>query len=158
MFRRIAIFSVATVLTACQPAAAPVVPATPEGASVLPADYDWRWRGNLGFGHLNFGETDREEGVDVLTLTCRANSKAVQVDWGGDGPATLSSGAASAVFQPGASTPLAHPVIAALGETAALTLTKDGHPVILTGKATGRKAIAGFLNYCSRPNPEAGPR
>lgn len=140
-------------LVACQPsgeAARTAGEATLPSGDAMPATYDWHFTPHGGTGELDFGDGDWAEGVSVFTLSCLPESKSVQMNWGFEEEAVLTSGTATGTFQPATGVPTDHPVIAALKSSGALDVGLSGADMRLVAKDAGKAEIAAFFDYCDK--------
>lgn len=138
-------------LVACQPSGGAGKTAgetTLPAGDAIPASYDWHFVAHGGSGDLDFGDGDWAEGVSVFGLSCLPNSRSVQIGWGSDEEAVLTSGTATGTFQPGTATATDHPVITALRSNGAIDVGLSGTDMRLVAKDDGKGAIAAFFDYC----------
>ena len=138
-------------LVACQPsgeAAKTAGEATLPSGDAMPATYDWHFVAHGGTGELDFGDGDWAEGVSVFTLSCLPDSKSVQMNWGFDEEAVLTSGTATGTFQPATDVPTDHPVLAALKSSGAIDVGLSGADMRLVAKDAGKAEITAFFDYC----------
>lgn len=147
-----AVMSMAAVsLVACQPTgsetdengAGPVV-----RGDAMPPTYDWHFLAHGGTGELDFGDGDWAEGVSVFTLSCRPETKSVEMSWGYEEEAVLTAGTATGTFRPNSSAPTDHPVISALKGSGVINVGLSQADMRLVGKEAGRAEIAAFFDYC----------
>lgn len=152
MIRTLSVVTIALTLAACQPSgqgeAAPAGQATLPSGEAMPATYDWHFVAHGGSGELDFGDGDWAEGVSVFTLSCLPDSKTVQMTWGYEKEAVLTSGTATGTFQPATSVPTDHPVITALKASGAIDVGLGGGDMRLVARDSGKGAIAAFFDYC----------
>lgn len=146
-------------LAACQPGAEGNVgskaqaedqPTSLPPGEPVPASYDWYFMPHGGSGDLDFGDGDWSEGVSLFGMSCLPNSKAVEMNWGHQEVAVLTSGTATGTFQPGARVATDDPVITALKASGAIDVGLSGADMRLVAKETGKAAIAGFFDYCDK--------
>ena len=146
-------------LAACQPGGGRDVGETaqagdqttsrPAGEPV-PASDDWNFVPHGGSGDLDFGDGDWSEGVSLFGMSCLPNSKTVEMNWGYQEVAVLTSGTATGTFQPGARVATDDPVITALKASGAIDVGLSGGDMRLVAKDTGKAAIADFFDYCDK--------
>lgn len=138
-------------LVACQPSA-DVEPTAGQAAlpagEVMPATYDWHFTAHGGTGELDFGDGDWAEGVSVFTLSCRPETRSVEMSWGYEEEAVLTSGTATGTFRPGGSAPTDHPVISALKDSGTINVGLSQADMRLVGKDAGKAEITAFFDYC----------
>lgn len=147
-------------LVACQPSGEAGQTAGEEtlpSGNAMPATYDWHFMAHGGSGELDFGDGDWAEGVSVFTLTCLPGSKTVEMSWGYEQEAVLTSGTATGTFRPDASTPTDHPVITALKASGAIDVGLSGADMRLVAKDAGKSEIAAFFDYCDTGRQPAPP-
>ncbi|WGM32173.1 hypothetical protein [Brevundimonas sp. NIBR11] len=155
MIRSLAVSAVVSLaalsLVACQPSGEATKTAgeasLPSG-DAMPTTYDWHFTPHGGTGELDFGDGDWAEGVSVFTLSCLPESKTVQMSWGFDEEAVLTSGMATGTFRPGADTPTDHPVLTALKGNGAIDVGLSQADMRLVAKDAGKSEIAAFFDYC----------
>ena len=138
-------------LVACQPSGAgepPAGQAAPPPGDAMPATYDWHFTPHGGTGELDFGDGDWAEGVSVFTLSCLPERKTVEMNWGYEDEAVLTSGTATGTFEPSASVPTDHPVMTALKASGTLAVGLSGADMRLVAKDAGKGEIAAFFDYC----------
>lgn len=156
-----AVMSMAAVsLVACQPTgsetdengAGPMV-----RGDAMPPTYDWHFLAHGGSGELDFGDGDWAEGVSVFTLSCRPETRSVEMSWGFEEEAVLTAGTATGTFQPGGSAPTDHPVISALKGSGVINVGLSQADMRLVGKDAGKAEIAAFFDYCETGRQPAPP-
>ncbi|MFC5346081.1 hypothetical protein ACETK8_04650 [Brevundimonas staleyi] len=156
-----AVMSMAAVsLVACQPtgsetdenATGPVV-----RGDAMPPTYDWHFLAHGGTGELDFGDGDWAEGVSVFTLTCLPGSKSVEMSWGYEEEAVLTSGTATGTFRPDSSATTDHPVISALKASGTISVGLSQADMRLVGKDLGEAELAAFFDYCDNGRQPAPP-
>lgn len=151
MIRALSAVAIGLTLAACQPSAQGE-PAADQAAAPssdgVPATYDWHFTPHGGTGELDFGDGDWAEGVTVFTLSCLPESKSVEMTWGHEEEAVLTSGTATGTFQPAARVPTDHPVIAALKSSGALDVGLSAADMRLVAKDAGKAEITAFFDYC----------
>lgn len=163
MIRTVSAAAVALTLAACQPSgqgeAEPAAgQAAPPSGDALPATYDWYFTPHGGTGELDFGDGDWSEGVRVFTLSCLPETKTVQMNWGQEDAAVLTSGTATGTFQPATSVPTDHPVLTALKASGALDAGLGETAMRLVAKDAGKAEITAFFDYCDKGiNPMFSP-
>lgn len=154
MNRTLSIVTLALALAACQPSGqgdpASAGQATLPSGDAMPATYDWHFVAHGGSGELDFGDGDWAEGVSVFTLSCLPESKTVQITWGYEEDAVLTSGTATGTFHPGSSVPSNHPVLTALKDSGAIDVGLSGADMRLVAKAAGEAEITAFFDYCDK--------
>lgn len=154
MIRTMSAVAIALTLAACQPSgqgeAAPTSQATLPSGDPMPATYDWHFTPHGGTGELDFGDGDWAEGVSVFGMSCLPESKTVQMNWGREDAAVLTSGTATGTFQPATGVPTDHPVLAALKSSGAIDVGLSGTDMRLVAKDAGKAEIAGFFDYCDK--------
>ena len=152
MIRTLSAVAVALTLAACQPSgqgkADTAGQETLPSGDAMPATYDWHFMAHGGSGDLDFGDGDWAEGVSVFGMSCLPESKTVQMTWGYEEEAVLTSGTATGTFQPGASIPTDHPVITALKSSGAIDVGLSAADMRLVAKDAGKAEIAAFFDYC----------
>lgn len=114
----------------------------------VPDTYDWHFTPHGGTGELDFGDGDWAEGVSVFTLSCLPERKTVEMSWGRDEEAVLTSATATGTFRPGVSVPTDHPVMTALKDNGALDVGLNAADMRLVGKEAGKAQIVAFFDYC----------
>ena len=140
-------------LVACQPsgeAGKTAGDAALPPGDAIPATYDWHFYAHGGTGEMDFGDGDWAEGISLFGLSCLPNSRSVQMNWGFDEEAVLTSGTATGTFQPGTSAATDDPVITALKSSGAIDVGLSGADMRLVAKTSGRGAIAAFFDYCDK--------
>jgi hypothetical protein len=147
-----AVVSLAAVsLVACQPSGEATKTAgeasLPSG-DAMPPTYDWHFLAHGGTGELDFGDGDWAEGVSVFTLSCRPETRSVEMSWGYEEEAVLTAGTATGTFRPNSSAPTDHPVIGALKDSGVINVGLSQADMRLVGKDAGRAEIAAFFDYC----------
>ena len=147
-----AVVSLASVsLVACQPSGEATQTAgkasLPSG-DAMPPTYDWHFLAHGGTGELDFGDGDWAEGVSVFTLSCRPETRSVEMSWGYEEEAVLTAATATGTFQPGASVATDHPVISALRDSGAISVGLSQADMRLVGKDAGKAELAAFFDYC----------
>ena len=162
MIRTLSVVAIALTLAACQPSGQGETgtsgPATLPSGDALPATYDWYFVPHGGTGELDFGDGDWAEGVSVFGMSCLPNTKSVQMTWGFEQEAVLTSGTATGTFRPSAAVPTDHPVLTALKSSGAIDVGLSGADMRLVAKDTGKAAIAEFFDYCDKGiNPMVSP-
>ena len=154
MIRTVSVAVIALTLAACQPSGRgegePAGQATLPSADAMPATWDWHFVPHGGSGDLDFGDGDWSEGVSVFGMSCLPESKAVEVTWGYQEEAVLTSGTATDTFQPASRVATDHPVITALKASGAIDVGLSGADMRLVAKDTGKAAIAAFFDYCDK--------
>lgn len=147
-----AIVSLAAVsLVACQPSGEveqAAGQATLPSGDTMPATYDWHFTPHGGTGELDFGDGDWAEGVSVFTLSCLPERKTVEMSWGYEEEAVLTSGTATGTFQPAATVSTDHPVMTALKASGAIDVGLSAADMRLVAKHAGKAEIAAFFDYC----------
>ncbi|WP_309629175.1 hypothetical protein [Brevundimonas sp.] len=154
MIRTVSVVAIALTLAACQPSgqgeAAPSGQATLPSGDAMPATYDWYFTPHGGTGELDFGDGDWAEGISVFGLSCLPETKTVQMNWGREDAAVLTSGTATGTFRPAASVPTDHPVLTALKASGAIDVGLSGADMRLVAKDTGKAEITAFFDYCDK--------
>ena len=155
MIRALSVAAITLTLAACQPSgqsgAEPTAsPAVPASGDAMPAVYDWHFVPHGGSGDLDFGDGDWSEGVSVFGLSCLPNSKTVELSWGYDEEAVLTSGTATETVQPTSRLTTDHPVIVALKTSGAIDVGLSGADMRLVAKDAGKGEIAAFFDYCDK--------
>lgn len=154
MIRTVSVAVIALTLAACQPSgqgeAEPAGRATPPSGDALPATWDWHFTPHGGTGELDFGDGDWAEGVSVFGLSCLPESKTVEVTWGYDEEAVLTSGTATETVRPASRVATDHPVITALKASGAIDVGLRGGDMRLVAKDAGKAQIAAFFDYCDK--------
>ncbi len=151
MIRTLSVVAVAMTLVACQPSGqgepteGPAARLSGEG---VPANYDWHFTPHGGTGELDFGDGDWAEGVSVFTLSCLPDSQTVEMTWGYEEDAVLTSGTATGTFRPASRVPTDHPVMAALKSSGAIDVGLSAADMRLVAKDAGKGEIAAFFDYC----------
>lgn len=138
-------------LVACQPsgeAANAAGEASLPSGDAMPATYDWHFTAHGGSGELDFGDGDWAEGVSVFTVSCRPETKSVEMSWGYEEEAVLTSGTATGTFRPNGSAPTDHPVISALKDSGTINVGLSQADMRLVGKEAGKAELAAFFDYC----------
>lgn len=156
MIRSLAVSAVvmsmaAVSLVACQPsgeAAKTAGEASLPSGDAMPATYDWHFTAHGGTGELDFGDGDWAEGVSVFTLSCRPETKSVEMSWGYEEEAVLTAGTATGTFHPNSSTPTDHPVISALKGSGVINVGLSQADMRLVGKDAGKAEMTAFFDYC----------
>ena len=155
MIRTISAVAIALTIAACQPSGQREGEQTPAQATepsgdAMPATYDWHFMPHGGSGELDFGDGDWAEGVSVFGMSCLPNTKTVQMTWGSEEEAVLTSGTATDTFQPSTSVPTDHPVLTALKSSGAIDVGLSGADMRLVAKDAGKAEIAAFFDYCDK--------
>ena len=155
MIRTVSVAAIALTLAACQPSgqgetAPPAGQANLPSGDAMPATYDWYFTPHGGTGELDFGDGDWAEGVSVFGMSCLPNTKTVQMNWGYEEEAVLTSGTATGTFRPATAVPTDHPVLTALKSSGAIDVGLSGADMRLVAKDTGKGAIAAFFDYCDK--------
>lgn len=154
MIRTVSVAVIALTLAACQPSvqgeAEPAGQATLPSGDAMPATYNWYFTPHGGTGELDFGDGDWAEGISVFTLSCLPESKTVQMNWGREDAAVLTSGTATGTFRPASSVPTDHPVLTALKSSGAIDVGLSGTDMRLVAKDAGKAEITAFFDYCDK--------
>ena len=151
---------IAVSLTACQPSgegARTAGEARLPSDDTMPATYDWHFMAHGGSGELDFGDGDWAEGVSVFSLSCLPGSRSVEMNWGFDDEAVLTSGTATGTFRPDASAPTDHPVLSALKASGAIDVGLSAADMRLVAKDAGKGEIAAFFDYCDTGRQPPAP-
>lgn len=155
MIRTVSVVAVALTLAACQPSGQGETEpaagrAAPPSGDVIPATWDWHFTPHGGTGELDFGDGDWAEGISVFTLSCLPESKTVEVTWGYDEEAVLTSGTATETVRPASRVATDHPVITALKASGAIDVGLRRADMRLVAKDAGKAQIAAFFDYCDK--------
>lgn len=155
MIRTVSVVAVALTLAACQPSGQGETEpaagrAAPPSGDVIPATWDWHFTPHGGTGELDFGDGDWAEGISVFTLSCLPESKTVQMNWGREDAAVLTSGTATGTFRPASGVPTDHPVFTALKASGAIDVGLNGADMRLVARDAGKAEITAFFDYCDK--------
>ena len=162
MIRTLSVVAIALTLAACQPSGQGETgtsgQATLPSGDAMPATWDWHFTPHGGTGELDFGDGDWAEGVSVFGMSCLPETKTVQMNWGFEEEAVLTSGTATGTFRPSTSVPTDHPVLTALKSSGAIDVGLSGADMRLVAKDAGKSEITDFFDYCDKGiNPMFSP-